>query len=72
MDRKAERAIQNDIHKIKEDIAAIKSSLELIHTQLFHRLRDYKKVNASLIFFEEQFMRTLTQVKALIEDLNNH
>jgi len=72
MDRKAERAIQNDIHKIKDDIAEIKTTLQLINTQLFHRLRDYKKVNASLLFFEEQFMRTLTQVKALIDDLNNH
>jgi len=70
MDKRTAQKIQNDIHKIKEDIAEIKITLQLIHTQLVHRLRDYKKVSASLIFFEEQFMRTLTQVKALVEELN--
>jgi len=70
MDKRTSQTIQNDIHKIKDDIAEIKTTLELIHAQLFHRLRDYKKVNASLLFFEEQFMRTLTQVKALVEELD--
>jgi hypothetical protein len=70
MDKKTVQAIQNDIHKIKEDIAEIKTTLQLVNNQLFHRLRDYNKINASLLFFEEQFMRTLTQIKALVEQLN--
>jgi len=69
MDKRTSQKIQNDIHKIKEDMAEIKTILQLVNNQLFHRLRDYNKINASLRFFEEQFIRTLTQVKALIEDL---
>jgi len=70
MDKRTLQVIQNDIHKIKEDIAEIKTTLKLVNTQLFHRLRDYNKINASLLFFEEQFMRTLTQIKAHVEEMN--